>query len=90
VEGNIFTILNIEYLRPILNRETLRGALFTDVGNAWIDTDDISFSDFKVGVGFGLRWKLKRFVRTDVRLDLAHGLSEEGETKAYLSTRATF
>jgi outer membrane translocation and assembly module TamA len=90
VEGDIFTILNIEYLRPILNKETLRGALFTDIGNAWEDTDDISFSDFKYGVGFGLRWKLKRFVRTDVRLDVAHGLSEGGETKAYLSTRATF
>ena len=90
VEGNIYTILNVEYLRPILNRETLRGALFTDIGNAWVDTDDISFSDFKYGVGFGLRWKLKRFVRTDVRLDIAHGLTEEGETKAYLSTRATF
>jgi outer membrane protein insertion porin family len=90
VEGNIFTILNIEYLRPILNRETLRAALFTDIGNAWEDTDDISFSDFKYGVGFGLRWKLKRFVRTDVRLDIAQGLTDEGETKAYLSTRATF
>ena len=90
VEGNIFTILNIEYLRPVLNRETLRAAIFTDIGNAWEDTDDISFSNFKYGVGFGLRWKLKRFVRTDVRLDIAHGLSEGGDTKAYLSTRATF
>ncbi len=90
VEGNIFTILNIEYLRPVLNRETLRAAIFTDMGNAWEDTDNISFSNFKYGVGFGLRWKLKRFVRTDVRLDIAHGLSEGGDTKAYLSTRATF
>ena len=90
VEGNIFTIVNIEYLRPVFNKETLRAAVFTDIGNAWEDTDDISFSDFKYGVGFGLRWKLKRFVRTDVRLDIAHGLSEGGDTKAYLSTRATF
>ena len=90
VEGNSFFVVNIEYLRPIFNRETLRAAAFVDFGNAWEDRDDISFSDTKVGAGIGLRWKLKRFVRTDVRLDIAQGLSDGGETKAYLGTRSTF
>jgi hemolysin activation/secretion protein len=90
IEGNLFAILNIEYLRPIFNRETLRGAVFFDIGDAWEEPGDATFSDLNYGVGFGLRWKLKRFVRTDVRLDIAEGLTNDGETKAYLSTRATF
>ena len=90
IEGNLFTILNIEYLRPIFNRETLRGVVFFDMGDAWEEPEDATFSDLNYGVGLGLRWKLKRFVRTDVRLDIAQGLTNEGETKAYLSTRATF
>ena len=90
VEGNAFAILNVEYLRPIFNRETLRGALLFDVGNAWERANEASLSDLKYSVGVGLRWKLKRFVRTDVRLDIARGISEGGETRAYLSTRATF
>ena len=81
---------NSRPIRPIFNRETLRAAAFVDFGNAWEDRDDISFSDTKVGAGIGLRWKLKRFVRTDVRLDIAQGLSDGGETKAYLGTRSTF
>ncbi len=90
MEGNSFFTVNIEYLRPVFNRETLRAAAFVDFGNAWVDRDDISFSDTKWGAGLGLRWKLKRFVRTDVRLDIAHGFSDGGETKAYLGTRSTF
>ena len=90
IEGNLFVILNFEYLRPIFNRETLRGAVFFDMGDAWVEPSDATFSDLNYGVGFGLRWKLKRFVRTDVRLDIAEGLTNDGETKAYLSTRATF
>ena len=90
IEGNVFAIFNVEYLRPIFDRETLRGAVIFDMGDAWEEPGDASFSDLNYSVGFGLRWKLKRFVRTDVRLDIAQGLSDEGETKAYLSTRATF
>ena len=90
IEGNMFAIINMEYLRPFSGYDTLRGVFFLDVGDAWLDSDDVSLSDLKVGTGFGLRWKLKRFVRTDVRLDIARGLTDEGETKAYLSTRATF
>ncbi len=90
VEGNSFFIFNAEWLHPVLNRETLRSAVIFDAGNAWENSSDAQLSDLKYGVGFGLRWKIKRFVRTDVRLDIARGLSDGGETKAYLSTRSTF
>jgi outer membrane protein assembly factor BamA len=90
VEGNSFLILNTEWLRPVFDRESLRSAVFADVGNAWDSLSDASFSDLKYSTGLGLRWKLKRFVKTDVRLDIAYGLSDGGTTKAYLGTRSTF
>ncbi len=90
VEGNSFMVLNTEWLRPILNRESLRSAVSLDAGNAWDSLSDAKFSDLKYSVGLGLRWKVKRFVKTDVRFDIAHGLSEGGDTKAYLGTRSTF
>lgn len=91
VEGNSFIIFNAEWLRPLFNKETLRSAVIFDAGNAWDRSNrSDAFSDFKYSAGFGLRWKIKRFVKTDVRLDIAHGFSSGGETKAYLTTRSTF
>ncbi|NKB75643.1 MAG: BamA/TamA family outer membrane protein [Gammaproteobacteria bacterium] len=90
VEGNSFLLLNAEWLRPIFKKETLRGALIMDVGDAWSSGDDVKLSELKYSAGFGLRWKLKRYVKTDIRLDVAHGFSEGGTTKVYLGTNATF
>ena len=61
-----------------------------DVGNAWEDTSDVDLSDLRYSAGIGLRWKLKSFVRVDIRLDISQGFSEDGETKFYLGTNATF
>jgi outer membrane protein assembly factor BamA len=90
VEGNSFMILNVEWLYPVFNRETLRSAVIFDMGNAWTRDSEINPFDLKYSLGVGLRWKLQRFVRTDIRIDIAHGLSDDGETKAYLGTRLTF
>ena len=90
IEGDTFYIANFEYLRGVKNRETLRWAGFVDIGNAFEDFGDFSLSDPKVGVGVGLRWKIRSFVRTDLRLDIAQGLGSDGDTKVYAGTRATF
>jgi outer membrane protein assembly factor BamA len=90
VEGNVYGVLNVEYLRPMFNRRELRGALTFDAGNAWEDSDDFELTDLRYSAGVGLRWKLKSFVKVDIRLDISHGLSDDGETKAYLGTNATF
>ncbi|NKB64940.1 MAG: BamA/TamA family outer membrane protein [Gammaproteobacteria bacterium] len=90
VEGNSFLLLNGEWLQPIFNKETVRGAFIMDVGDAWESDDAVKLSDLKYSVGFGLRWKLKRYVKTDIRLDVAHGFSEGGTTKVYLGTNSTF
>jgi len=90
IEGDAYYIANIEYLRPLAGQENLRGNAFIDIGDAFPRLADFSFSDPKAGVGFGLRWKIRSFVRTDIRLDIAQGLGAEGETKVYAGTRATF
>ena len=90
IEGDTFYIANFEYLRGIRNRENLRWAGFVDIGNAFEDLTEFSFSDPKVGAGVGLRWKIRSFVRTDLRLDIAQGLGSDGDTRVYAGTRATF
>ncbi len=90
IEGNSFYIGNLEYLRPFPNKETLRGAAFIDVGDAFENPDDFSLDDPKFGVGVGLRWKIRLFVRTDLRLDIAQGLGNDGETRFYAGTNSTF
>lgn len=90
IEGNTFYLANIEYLRRIANKETLRGAAFLDIGDAFRNIGDLDLTDPKVGVGLGLRWKVRSFVRTDLRVDVAHGLGANGETRVYAGTRATF
>ncbi len=90
IEGNSYYVANIEYLRPVANRENLRSAYFIDVGDAFEKFGDFTFRDPKVGIGVGLRWKIRAFVRTDLRLDIAQGLGSDGETKVYAGTRATF
>ena len=90
IEGNAFYYANIEYLHGIPGKETLRAAAFVDGGDAFDRLSDFSFSDPKIGIGVGLRWKIRSFVRTDLRIDVAHGLGNEGETRVYAGTRATF
>ncbi|MGI9316376.1 MAG: BamA/TamA family outer membrane protein, partial [bacterium] len=48
IEGHTFYIANFEYLQGIKNRETLRWAGFIDIGNAFEDLGDFTFSDPKV------------------------------------------
>ncbi len=90
IEGNAYYLGNLEYLRPVGERENLRSAYFIDVGDAFDDFGDFTLRNPKFGIGAGLRWKIRSFVRTDIRIDVAHGLGSEGETKVYAGTRATF
>jgi len=38
----------------------------------------------------GLVWKLKRFVRTDVRVELARGFGANGGNRVYAATSVLF
>ena len=50
----------------------------------------LSLDEPKFAVGVGLRWKIRLFVRTDLRLDFAQGLGSDGETRIYAGTNSTF
>lgn len=67
--GQILAVGSAEYNYEF--KPGLRGAVFTDVGNAY---DEDFKAPTKVGVGFGIRWASP--VGT-VRVDLAAGVSEE-------------
>lgn len=90
IEGDAFYIGNLAYLRPLWGRNNVRGALLLDIGNANESVSDLDFSDTSISTGFGLRWKIQSFVRTDLRMDVARGLTEDGETKFYFGTRLAF
>lgn len=89
VEGDAFLLANVEYLRPLFGKQNLRGVLFADVGTAWPSLDEAKLSGFKYSAGFGLRWRFESFVRTELRIDFAHGFND-GVNKVYASTKATF
>lgn len=88
-EGESFFIANLEFLTPLFGHKTLRGVLFSDIGGAFEDSASFDTSELKVGVGVGLQYKLRSFVKTDLRLDIAYGL-DGGETKIYGSTETSF
>jgi len=89
--GNSMLIGNAEYRFPIA--EGLFGCLFTDLGNSWEKTSDItSFRELKYGVGFGIRFKSPI---GPIRLDYAWGLTEtpghqKGAPEAHISFGSDF
>lgn len=89
LEGESYFIANIEFVTPMFGHNTFRGAVFTDIGGAFEDSASLDPSDIEVGVGVGIRYKLRSFVRTDLRLDIGHGF-DDGDTKVYGSTETSF
>ncbi len=90
LEGDAFFLVNTEYLRPLFGKEELRGGAILDFGNTYDNIGDISDLDFEFGAGMTLRWKLKSWVNTEIRIDAARGFGDYGENKVYFSTRAFF
>lgn len=89
IEGDAFLIANVEFLSPISKLDALRGVVFADAGAVLGDPDEARLLS---GAGAGLRWKLRSFVRVDLRLDVARGFdrSRGGETRVYAGSEATF
>lgn len=89
LEGNAFILANFEFLTPLFGRDSLRGVLFADIGNAYKDIHSIDLDDLKTSAGFGLRWQVKSLIDTELRIDYGRGLND-GISKIYASTKATF
>jgi len=54
VGGNSMMFTQTEVIFPIMPEQNLRGVVFFDAGNAYINR--INFSDIREGAGFGVRW----------------------------------
>lgn len=87
--GNAMVRINLEYLSQFLDSPTLRKVFFIDTGDTQETLGDIRFSSLKTGAGAGIRWKLRRFVNIDIRVDLAYGF-ETQEFRVGLGTHNTF
>lgn len=73
IGGKSFFIANAEYTFPIW-RQTIRGALFYDIGNAWQESEDMKFDGLFAGFGVGVRM---RTPIGPVNLDYGYGVEED-------------
>ncbi len=89
IKGESFFTLNLEYLSPLHGNNEMRGVLFVDMGNAYYDNRTVDLTDFESSIGFGLRYKIKSFVKVDLRFDTAYAFGIE-DTAVYFSTRGAF
>jgi len=87
--GNALLLLNLEYMMPIWGYKPMRLLIFTDIGNTYPRLSEMDLKDQKYSYGVGLRWKLRSFVKTDLRADVAY-VPETGETRVYASTNESF
>ncbi len=90
LEGDAYFLVNTEYLTPLFGKKNVRGAVLFDFGNAYAQISDIKDLDFEYGIGLGLRWKFKQWVGTELRIDYAYGLGDEGASRLYVASEATF
>lgn len=92
IEGNAYLLANVEFLTPLGRHDALRGSVFVDAGDAYSSAGDASLAHLKTAAGLGLRWKIRSFVRLELRVDVARGFdgSRGGDTIAYAGTSATF
>lgn len=84
---NLF-LLNSQFVSAFKSYPYLRWLVFVDAGNVYAK-HSFDITELETGIGLGLRWKIRAFVRTDLRLDIGHSTREEGN-KVYLGTRLLF
>ena len=90
LQGDSYFLVNTEFLTPIFGKQYLRAGFLFDFGNAYESFSALQDLDFEYSAGLSLRWKLRQWVNTELRIDVAQGLGEEGEMKVYVSGDSTF
>lgn len=80
-ESNRFTdntmlLVNLEYMFPQAQYPVIRYVYFIDLGNTYSKINDVLHNPLNLGTGFGLRWKLKAFVRLNFRIDFGYGYTD--------------
>lgn len=90
LEGDAYFLVNTQFLTPIFGKKNLRAGVLFDFGNAYDSFSEVKDLEFESGAGVSLRWKLKQWVNTEIRLDWAQGLGDEGSSRVYVSGDAFF
>ena len=88
LNGDVFALLNVEWLIPQPKYPALRWNIFTDIGNAW-PRQEVNILRWEKTVGVGARWKIRTFVNTSLRLDIGYNPST-GDYKVYAGTNQMF
>ena len=87
--GDAFVLFNAQYLRPFFGYYPLRGVLFLDVGNVYPSNSKIRLDEIEWDVGIGLRFRLKSFVKIDLRVDAAYSF-DTGNWNYKIGTKEIF
>jgi hypothetical protein len=99
--GRQLHLVQSEYRFPIVDPDVglglfpaylsrIWGAVFFDAGNAFDDAFDVTNFAFGVGAELYLRFIIAYRQAIDIRVGIARGLSEGGETQAYLHLGSPF
>lgn len=75
--GNTVLLTNIEYMFPHPGYPLVRYLYFVDIGNTYDAFEDILHKPLNVGAGVGLRWKIRAFVKLDLRADVGYGFTDD-------------
>jgi len=89
IEGDALVLGNFEYIKGFEKYPSFRLSSFIDVGNVYADVTKINLTDLQTSVGFGGRWKLTSFVKTDLFVDYAYNTNTHNN-KIYGGTSLTF
>jgi len=87
--GNTVLLTNLEYMFPHDGYPTIRYVGFVDIGNTYDELRGILHKPLHVGVGAGLRWKVRAFVNLDLRADFGYAVTDS-DYKFSFGTRHAF
>jgi len=87
--GNTVLLTNLEYMFPHDGYPVIRYVGFVDVGNTYDELSDILHKPLHIGVGAGLRWKIRAFVNLDLRADFGYAITDS-DYKFSFGTRHAF
>lgn len=88
LEGDVFALINVNWLIPQPKYPAFRWNIFTDIGNAW-PRNDVNLLRWEKTLGVGARWKIRSLVNTTLRLDVGYNPAT-GEYKVYAGTNNMF
>lgn len=86
--GDVYALLNVNWLIPQPRYPALRWNIFTDIGNAW-PREDINLMRWEKTLGVGARWKIRSLVNVSLRLDVGYNPAT-GDYKVYAGTKNMF